>query len=137
MRISKGLKNSLMGFLSQFITIGVGIIIPRLVLVNLGSEANGLLNSIGNVLSYLSLLEAGVGMASLQVLYRPAAEANHKRVNEIMAATDYYYKRSGMWYAIIILIISVVYLWKKYASGGASAPHLCKIIHKYPILHME
>ena len=109
MRISKGLKNSLMGFLSQFITIGVGIIIPRLVLVNLGSEANGLLNSIGNVLSYLSLLEAGVGMASLQVLYRPAAEANHKRVNEIMAATDYYYKRSGMWYAIIILIISVVY----------------------------
>ena len=109
MRISKGLKNTLMSFLSQFITIGIGVIIPRLVLVNLGSEANGLLNSIGNVLSYLSLLEAGVGVASLQVLYRPAAEKDYKRVNEIMAATDYYYKRSGMWYAIIVLIISVVY----------------------------
>ena len=77
MNSTKGLKNITYGMLSQFITIALGIIIPRLVLVNLGSEANGLLNSTASILSYMSLLEAGVGTATLQALYKPITEGEY------------------------------------------------------------
>ena len=64
----KSVYNMITSILGQVITIAMGIVIPRLVLVNLGSENNGLLSSITQVLGYASLLEAGVGLASLQAL---------------------------------------------------------------------
>lgn len=109
MAASKGLKNAGFGILSQVLTMAVGIIIPRLVLVNLGSEANGLINSVNNILVYMSLLEAGVGTATLQALYKPCATADHESANSIMAATDYFYKRTGRIYLLIVLAISVGY----------------------------
>ena len=59
--IRKGFYNLLTSVLGQLITIVLGIVIPRLVLVSLGSEVNGLINSITQALGYASLLEAGVG----------------------------------------------------------------------------
>ena len=109
MSTSKGIKNVVFGLLSQILTIAVGIIIPRLVLVNLGSEANGLLNSVGNILAYMSLLEAGVGTATLQALYKPCATDDHDSTNSIMAATNFFYRRTGIIYLAIVIIISIVY----------------------------
>ena len=106
---SKGIKNAGFGILAQFLTIGIGIIIPRLVLVNLGSESNGLLSSVGNILTYMSLLEAGVGTATLQALYKPCATNDQESANSIMAATDYFYRRTGKIYLLIVLAITVVY----------------------------
>ena len=60
----KSAYNILTSVLGQAITIILGVVIPRLVLVNLGSENNGLLSSITQVLGYASLLEAGVGLVT-------------------------------------------------------------------------
>lgn len=65
MNSKKSLTNILSNILRQVLTLGLGIFIPRLVLVNLGSESSGLLNSINQILAYITLLEAGVGTASL------------------------------------------------------------------------
>ena len=70
MNTKRGFNNIIYGLLSQVITMGLSIIIPRLVLVNLGSEVNGLLHSISTVFTYLTLLEAGVGKATNQALYK-------------------------------------------------------------------
>lgn len=106
---SKGFKNIIWGILAQIITIGLGILIPRLVLVNLGSEANGLLNSIGSILTYMSLLEAGVGTATLQALYRPLGNSDRYSINRIMAATHHFYTRTGRVYLFIVLVLSFLY----------------------------
>ena len=105
----KGFKNIIWGIFAQVVTIGLGIFIPRLVLVNLGSEANGLLNSISSILSYMSLLEAGVGTSTLQALYTPLANSDKNSVNQIMAATDKFYKRTGTVYFLIVIALSVGY----------------------------
>lgn len=94
---------------AQIITISLGIIIPRLVLVNLGSESNGLLSSVGSILSYLSLLEAGVGTATVQALYNPLAKEDKDSINSILSATHYYYRRTGLIYLSIVALISVFY----------------------------
>ena len=106
---TKGIKNAGFGILAQLLTIGIGIIIPRLVLVNLGSESNGLLSSVGNILTYMSLLEAGVGTATLQALYKPCATNDQDSANSIMAATDYFYRRTGKAYLLIVIAITIVY----------------------------
>ena len=106
---TNGFKNIGSGIIAQIITIGLGIVIPRLVLVNLGSEANGLLNSVGNILGYMTLLEAGVGTASLQALYKPIACDDKPSINHIISATHYFYKRTGYIYGALVVILSFVY----------------------------
>ena len=66
------MKKIILNFFSgigSFVIIAVmGIIIPKLTVISLGSSANGLLSSINQVLTYATLLEAGVGMASQQAV---------------------------------------------------------------------
>lgn len=106
---TKGFRNIAANIFAQIVTILLGIIIPRLMLVNLGSEANGLFTSIGNVLVYVALLEAGVGAAATQALYAPIATKNRQRVNEIVAAVDHFYKRTGRWYLAVILLLTFAF----------------------------
>ena len=108
-KIKLGAKNVIWGIVAQIVTIGLGIIIPRLVLVNLGSESNGLMNSISSVLTYLSLLEAGVGTATIQALYRPIADKDRKSINAVLSATHYFYRRTGYIYLAIVIVLSVLY----------------------------
>lgn len=109
MNAKKGIKNIIASALSQLVTLALGIIIPRLVIVNLGSEANGLLNTISNVLVYVALLEAGVGMASRQALYGPVGRQDREGINAVLAATDHFYKRTGRWYFAVIVLLTFVF----------------------------
>ncbi len=109
MNAQKGIKNVLANVFSQVVSIALGIIIPRLVLRNLGSEANGFMNTINQALSYLALLEAGVGAAALQALYAPVASGDHAQINGILSATNRFYHRSGRIYFLIVLVASFVF----------------------------
>ncbi len=107
--LKKGIKNLIASFLNQILTIALGIIIPRLVLVSLGSEANGLLNSVSQVLVYLSLLEAGIGTATSQALYAPVRRRDEQDINAILAATDKFYRKTGTLYFLGILLMAGIY----------------------------
>ncbi len=97
------------GVISQVVTLLLGIIIPKLMIVSYGSEVNGLLSSIRQVFVYVALLEAGIGTASLQALYAPVALGDNKRIYEIMAATSAYYKRTGVLYGIAVIGLAIFY----------------------------
>ena len=105
----KGVKNILWGIAAELLVVAVGIIVPRLVLTKLGSEANGLLNSVTTVLAYLSVLEAGIGTASIQALYRPIAGGDRAAVSRIMSATDHYYRRTGRVYLAAVVAFALAY----------------------------
>lgn len=107
MNAQKSIKNIVSNILSQIIILALGIVIPRLVLVHLGSESNGLLSSVNQMLAYVALLEAGVGAASLQALYKPVAEQSKEEISEVLAATDHFYKRTGTLYFIAVLVLSL------------------------------
>ncbi len=109
MNTKRGFNNIFYGILSQVITLGISIIIPRLVLVNLGSEANGLLHSISTIFTYLTLLEAGVGKATNQALYKPLAADDKTQINAIMSATNKFYRRTGYIYTAAVAIFATVY----------------------------
>ena len=102
-------KNLLLGFISQLITICLGIILPRLTLTSYGSEVNGLVNSIVNIYAYIALLEAGIGGATVQALYKTVGNESRDETNAILAATNRYYQRTGILYLIAITTFSIVY----------------------------
>lgn len=105
----KSVLNILSSVFNQIFTIILGLIIPRLYLTTYGSEVNGLLNSIGQVFTYLTLLEAGVGTATLTSLYKPVAENDKTSISEIMAATHKFYRKTGTIYFVAILALSLLY----------------------------
>ncbi|MBR5479460.1 MAG: sugar isomerase [Clostridia bacterium] len=102
-------KNVISGFLYQIILIALGFILPRLYLENFGSEVNGVLSTIKQIFTYMCLLEAGVGLASTQALYKPIAEKDYKGASSILAATSSYYFKTGIIYTAIVLVIACVY----------------------------
>lgn len=109
MNAKKGIKNIGYAILSQVVALMVGIFIPRLTIVSYGSEMNGLLSSIGTIMTYLTLLEAGVGAATCQALYKPISQKDRHSINGVLSATHYYYKRTGIAYFSLILGLSFVY----------------------------
>ena len=110
MKNSKKTKyNIITGVSGQIITICIGVLLPRLFIINYGSETNGFLSSINSLISYLTLLEAGVGTATVQALYGPVARESHNKINEILAATNRFYNRTGAIYAAIIALLAFTY----------------------------
>ena len=110
MKNSQKIKyNLIVGMGSQLITILLGIVIPRLTLVNYGSEVNGLLNSITQIYTYIGLLEAGIGTATVQALYRTVGSEDRSQTNAILSATNRYYNRTGVLYTLAVVVFSLIY----------------------------
>ena len=107
--VEKIKKNLLFGIVSEALTIILGILVPRLVLTNYGSEINGLLSSVTQIYSYIALLEAGVGTVTIQALYKAFAKDDRGQVNAVLSATNKYYHRTGCLYLLSIIILALVY----------------------------
>lgn len=105
----KTFKNIYTDIGGKIILLIVGIILPKLYIENFGSEINGLVSSINNILVYINLLEAGVGGASTQALYKVIAENKTDDINGILSATDKFYKRTGLYFISIVSVLAFIY----------------------------
>lgn len=101
--------NIVTGLLSQALTFILAFLIPRLFLVNYGSEIKGMLSAITQIFAYLWLLEAGVGLATVQALYAPVSRDDKASVNAVMAATNRYYKKTGCVYLAAMILFSGIF----------------------------
>lgn len=109
MKYKNGVLSAVFGVVQQLLTLIFGLIVPRLFIRTFGSEMNGLLSSLGNVYSYLALVEAGVGTAAIQALYGPLGRGDRDGINGIMSATAQYYNKAGFLYLLGVLAIAVIY----------------------------
>ena len=107
--MNKGLKNIFWGVAGQFLILALGIIVPRFILKSYGDEANGLINAITQIFTYLALIEAGIGQATVQALYKPIVEDDKNEINGILSATQKYYRKLTKIYMLIVLLVSVLY----------------------------
>ena len=105
----KSLSNLACSILNQAVIISFGLVLPRLYVVSYGSEVNGLLNSLGQLLVYLNLFEAGVGAATMQALYKPVAQGDWASISGILSATNEYYRKTGKGYLLALVVLSLGY----------------------------
>lgn len=107
--MKRSLLNVLSGFATQIVTMIIGFIIPRLFLLQYGSEVNGLISSTNQLLSYLVLFEAGVGSATIQALFGFVGRQDYAGINGVMSATNKYYKKTGWFYLSGTIVLALIY----------------------------
>ena len=108
MRKSKVFKNVLTGFGGQFITIVLGIIVPKIFICSYGSDLNGLISTISQIFTYLALLEAGIGQATQNALYKPIQEKNRNAINQICSSANHYFRKLTFLYGVGVLALSIL-----------------------------
>lgn len=108
-REKKSLINILISLMSQICTVLVGMLLPRALMINYGSETNGLITSLQQLIGYLTLIEGGLLSAVTVSLYKPLADEDQKRVNEILSSAKYFYRRVGCVFCGALLITAIIY----------------------------
>ena len=102
-------NNLISSLIYQIVLISLSFLLPRLYLENFGSEVNGVLSTIKQIFTYMCLLEAGVGLATTQALYKRIGEKDFDGASSVLSATHSYYIKTGFVYSAIVLLIAVVY----------------------------
>ena len=109
MRKKNAVFNLLSGLFLHAVSIISGIIIPRLILVHYGSTINGVNNSIGQFLSYVALVEMGIGNATIVKLYDPIVASDYSSVSDIISSTRKKYLQAGTLYSAIVILLAFIY----------------------------
>ncbi len=102
------MKNVVVATISKILLIISSVVVQRFILKSFGSEINGLTSSVSQFLLYFTILESGLGLASIQALYKPLAEENPEKVDGILSATSVQYRRVGIWFLILSVGLAVV-----------------------------
>ncbi|WP_054742968.1 lipopolysaccharide biosynthesis protein [Cellulosilyticum ruminicola] len=109
MRTRNAIYNTFSATTVQILTFFIGIILPRMLLVTYGSELNGLRASINQFISYLYILEMGLGGALTYALYKPLQSANIDEINGVVAAARKSYRQIGYMFTALIGVLAIVY----------------------------
>lgn len=108
-RIGYFLNNVGSSFVYQITAIISSFILPRMFIEIFGSATNGLVNSITQFLSYISLLDLGVGAVFQSALYKPLARKDKDEINNVFCAGRNFYKKIGIIIFIYIVALSIIY----------------------------
>ncbi len=93
----------------QIVTFFRGLILPRIIIPAYGSDVNGLISSITQFLTYISLLEAGVGSIFRTSLYKPLANGDIDGVSGIINEQKRFYRKIGFIFVFYVIALCFVY----------------------------
>lgn len=102
-------NNTLWSFMLQIVTLVVGFIVPRTIIACYGSDVNGLVASLTQIVGYFSLVEAGISAAAVFALYAPLAEKNTSQISIIVSAAKRFYYRSGWLFVALVACLAFFY----------------------------
>jgi len=94
--------------LCQVVVLVCGLILPPLLISQYGSEVNGLLNLVKQLMSYFGVVCLGLGVSAQVALYKPIADSDWKSINAVLAAARHFYNISGAIFAALIFVSSAV-----------------------------
>ena len=107
-RITNTFKNLKWAFIAQFITLGIGLVMPRLIILTFGSAINGLTATINQIVSVMNLLQAGAVGASIFAMFKPAADNNYKQISLILHSSRSYFKKLGWVFLLLTFIVAPI-----------------------------
>ena len=108
MKKSKLAKNITTGFFGQSIALFLGILVPRIIITSYGSDANGLISTISQVFTYVALLEAGIGQAAKNMLYKPIKDNDKDSISSIVSLANSYFRRITIVYGLCVFMLSFI-----------------------------
>lgn len=85
--------NISIALLYQLVSAIVGLILPRYILQTFGSDVNGIMQSISQLLSYTVVLECGIGGLVIASFYKPLANKDNEAISDIFNNTKTFFKK--------------------------------------------
>lgn len=108
-RKKKLVLNTITSLVLQLVTLVCGFVLPRLILEAYGSEVNGLVNSIGQFLGVITLLDMGVGSVVQSALYKPLSQKDNDTISKIYVSAMQFFRRIAVILLVYVVILTVVY----------------------------
>lgn len=109
MRTKRAFYNVLTNIFLQIASIIYGFIVPKIIIDNFGSDVNGLVTSITQFLSYITLLESGFGPVVKAALYKPIAMRDRISISEILKSSERFFRRIAFVFVLYILVLCFVF----------------------------
>lgn len=104
MRTKKATINAVINMASFILTLIPNMIVRKVFLDSLGSDMLGLTSLYTNIISWLSIVDLGVGSAIIYSLYKPFANNNYREVNGYIKFYGWFYRSIG----VLILLLGLV-----------------------------
>ena len=108
MGAKKVFKNVFWSLGGQIVIMFLGIIVPRIMLKGYGSDVNGLVSTISQIFNYMALLEAGIGQAAKNALYKPITEKSRNGISYVVSVAQTYFRRLTKYYALGVLGVACI-----------------------------
>ena len=93
----------------QVVTVISGFIIPKIILTNFGSSVNGLVSSLNQFLSYITLIEGGITGVVLANLYKPLVDHDNKKISAVLVTAKKFFNKIGYLFIAYSIGVAVVY----------------------------
>ena len=107
--MKKLFKNIFASALPQIMNLITNLILPSYMIFRFGSEINGLVSSIKTIITYISIVGAGIATATTQSLYEPVAKKDTERIKGMLKATNMMFNKYGIIFCIIAFIVAFIY----------------------------
>ena len=108
-RVTRAKLNMVTMILRQLGATLCGIVIPRVMIGAFGSVVYGATTSIAQFLSYISLLESGVGRVARGALYKHLAAKDDLQISRVYKAIKVFFRNVGVIYLIYTFALSLIY----------------------------
>lgn len=114
LRLKRSKYNIVSSLASQMVVLICGLIIPRLMIDAFGSEGYGATTSITQFLSYIALLEGGIGGVARAALYKPLAKQDTHEISAVVAEIKRFFRVIGYIFFVYVAVLACSF---KYISG--------------------
>lgn len=91
--------------LHQIFTAICGLVTARIILESFGSENNGLMQSVSQILGYTVLLEGGIGGVMRAALYKPLADNDSGRITEIFQSGKSFFQKISLIFILFVFTL--------------------------------
>ena len=108
-RSQKAFINTIAAFSDELAALVCGLILPRLILLHFGSSYNGILSSITQFISCITLMKAGIGGVTRAALYKPLAENNNRDISMIVVQTERFMRKVALIFIFCIFVFAIAY----------------------------
>ena len=95
-RVKKTMLNAKINLICYFASFITAFFTRKILLDCLGTEFIGFTGTVGSLLSFLNLAELGIGTAIGYVLYKPIADGDKFKINEVISVLGYLYRIIGL-----------------------------------------
>lgn len=93
----------------QVVTLICGFVLPQFVIPHFGSATNGLINSITQVLTIITLCECGVGTVVQSALYKPLAEKDNEGISKVVVSSKRFFGNIMKILCAYVVVLMIVY----------------------------